>query len=440
MSHLTDEQKSALADGALEGRAREAAERHLATCPACREALAGLVAQDQALAAALDHDPGEAYFESFAARVGGRIRAAGLEGAQAREPEGRSLADWFRSPRKLALLGAVATVVAGAGLVMLATREARVPALREKEIESRAAQEAPPAGMSPLPGGQPLANAPAAPSAPRADASKGAGAGEEAASQPRAALMKEKGAETNAIAPLARARQVRRNELGEDEPVGRGRPEGFVYHPPRDTRPPAAPGEPVRVRKPQFAEPLGATGRVEAPRGGARPAPEEDGAPVTGADRVALESDAKTVPAPAAEQTVAARKALVRSGALGLADRGEALQAPGGRDPFDGLRNNPRVFAKNAQRLTALAQELDVAPAWDSAAAEWQLVIVGVAGGPLENETRFQVARARFMAWRRGANEKRAARATEALGAFLAQAPKGARRDTAQGWLDQLKP
>jgi anti-sigma factor RsiW len=145
MSHLTDEQRSALADGALEGDARVAAERHLATCADCRAALAELVAQDRALASSLDHDPGDEYFESFAGRVGGRIRAAGLAGAQAREPEARSLADWFRVPRKLAIVGAVATVVAGAGIVMLSTREMRVAALREPEIESRIEQAAPPA-------------------------------------------------------------------------------------------------------------------------------------------------------------------------------------------------------------------------------------------------------------------------------------------------------
>jgi hypothetical protein len=438
MSHLTEEQLSALADGALEGRAREAAERHLETCLECREALAGLVSQDRALSSALDHDPGEAYFESFAARVGGRIRAAGLEGAQAREPEGRSLADWFRSPRKLTLVAAVATVVAGAGLVMLASREVRVPALREKEIESRAAQEVPPGPVSRLPGGQPLANAPAAPPVPQTVRREVARAGREAASPPQAAPTGEKSAVTNERAPMARAQQVRRNEVGEDVPVTRA--DGSVYQPSRDARPPAAPGEVARVHKPQYVEPLGSAGRADALRGGARPAPTEAGALVSGADRVALEADAKAVPAPAAGQAVTTQSEQVAPSPLGLTDRGQALRSQGVRDPFDELRNNPRVFAKNAQRLTALAQTMDVAPAWDSAAAEWEQVIVGVLGGPLESETRFQVARARFMAWRRSATERRATRAADALGAFLAQAPKGARRDTVQGWLGQLKP
>jgi RNA polymerase sigma-70 factor (ECF subfamily) len=38
MSHLTDEQLSALADGALAGGERVPAERHLEGCPRCRGA------------------------------------------------------------------------------------------------------------------------------------------------------------------------------------------------------------------------------------------------------------------------------------------------------------------------------------------------------------------------------------------------------------------
>ena len=78
MSHLTNEQLSELLDGALDREARELAERHLESCGECRETLAALGAQDSMLQKALEHDPGDAYFEDFAAQVGGRIRAAGL--------------------------------------------------------------------------------------------------------------------------------------------------------------------------------------------------------------------------------------------------------------------------------------------------------------------------------------------------------------------------
>ena len=456
MSHLTDEQQSALVDGALEGGARAAAERHLATCAECRETLAGLVAQDRALASTLEHEPGEAYFESFAGRVGGRIRAAGLAGAQAREPEGRSLADWFRSPRKLALVGAVATVVAGAGIVMLATREVRVPALHEPQIESRVAQEAPPAPLPP--GIQPesqsvtrsaplLAAEPMAP-LPAAGLAKGT-ALPQADSRAKTDLVS--GEPTAAPArdqrvPSNRAYEVRRNEAGEDVPVAP--PDGSVYRP-RQTAPaprPAVPGEPVYVQKPRYAEPLAAGKAADALRAGARPLPADAGASAQSADKEPPVEESKSVAAPGAEQAVTARKELAASGRrLGLmdrgdrADRGPVLQVRGTPEAFDGLPAQSRALAKNAQRLTTIAETIGVAPAWDSAGAAWERVIEGVQGGPLESETRFQFARARFMAWQRAASEKRGAQAGQALRAFLAHAPQGAERDSAQAWLARLE-
>jgi hypothetical protein len=455
MSHLTDEQLSALADGALEGGARAAAERHLETCAGCREALAGLVAGDRALASMLEHDPGEAYFESFAGRVGGRIRAQGLAGAQAREPEGRSLADWFRSPRKLALVGAVATVVAGAGIVMLATREMRVPTLRDQGIESRVAQEALPAPSPPAI--QPEGRSGAPP--PATGLAKGT-AGLPSDSREKTDIVSREPAPASAReerVPSNRAYEVRRNEAGEDVRVGR--PDGFVYQPSRaaPAPQPAAPGEPVHVQKPRYAEPLGAAPRMDAARAGARPLPAAAAGPAPAAEqdasvtaaKSALEEEAKAATAPRAEQIVTARKELAAPGSvLGLsergeradrADRGSALQVRGTPEAFDGLPTGTRTLAKIAQRLTALAEKSGVAPAWDAAAAAWERVIEGVQGGPLESETRYQVARARFVAWQQNANEKRGVQAGQALRAFLAHAPQGAERDSAQVWLEELK-
>ena len=464
MSHLTDEQLSALADGVLEGGARASAEPHLEDCAGCRKALAGLVAQDQALASTLEHDPGEEYFGSFAGRVGERIRAAGLAGAQAREPEVRSLADWFRAPRKLALVGAVATVVAGAGIVMLISREARVPALREPEIESRVAQEAPPAPSPPgtQPGtppetrsARPLVAEPVAPlpaaglaqgtARPQADSRAKT---EIVSREPTAAPAREQRVPSN------RVYEVRRNQAGEDVPVGK--PDGFVFRPPRTALAPrpAVPGEPVYVQKPQYAVPLTSEKRADALRAGARPLPAEAGASAPSTDKDApvavakatLEEKPKVVVAPSAEQVVTARKGLTAPGrVLGLMDRGgggergPALQVRGTPEAFDGLPAQPRALARNAQRLTTIAETMSLAPAWDSAAAGWERVIEGVQGGALESETRFQVARARFRAWQRDASEKRVARAVQALRTFLAHAPQGAERDSAQAWLTRLK-
>ena len=199
------------------------------------------------------------------------------------------------------------------------------------------------------------------------------------------------------------------------------------------------------MQKPRYAEPLTSERQTDALRAGARPLPAAAGAstqsadkdvPVAAAKAALLEEESKPVAAPGAEQAVTARKELTAPGRLlGLADRGPALQVRGTPEAFDGLPTPSRTLAQNAQRLTVLAEETGVAPAWDAAAAGWERVIEGVQGGPLESETRFQLARARYRAWLRGADEKRVARAIEALEAFLARAPRGAERDSAQGWM-----
>ncbi|MBI5711186.1 MAG: carboxypeptidase regulatory-like domain-containing protein [Candidatus Eisenbacteria bacterium] len=397
MNHLTAEQLNALADDALAGRARAEAERHLADCAACREALAGLLAQDEALRSAITHEPGEAYFEDFGPRVEGRIRAEGLKGAQARGAGGRGLAEWFRSPRKLAWVGTVAAVVVVAGIVIITGREVKGPLIPSSELARRSDQVAPPlASQQRLRGVTPGAGAP-----PAEETGEMAGAAErelaarttmedrEIASAPaagfeaRARLMagrtetaptpaatseramhtttemhgiaaplareKREGAPAAATsaastpvrgaaptpalgaapvpapatatggapiqlrgtppvpetgtphdqrgpAPPERAYEVRKNEAGEDVPVRR--PGEFQFVQPPAAEPPAKPGEPVRVRKPRYAEPMGAEPKqadalkqgvtaksAEAPKslaepmpryGGARPATDED--------------------------------------------------------------------------------------------------------------------------------------------------------------------
>lgn len=140
MNHLTDEQLSAYMDGAFRGRDAEEAGRHLAGCQPCREALAELAEQDAALKPALKHDPGEAYFESFASRVEDRIRSA----APSRAPAaGFDLGRWFRSPRALAWAGGAAVVVVGGGIALMTTREVTPPDLRARDGMTQMAPAAP---------------------------------------------------------------------------------------------------------------------------------------------------------------------------------------------------------------------------------------------------------------------------------------------------------
>ena len=89
MSHLTNRELSVLHAEALAGEALRRAERHLAECAACREALAALSAREAALGEALSHEPGDTYFATFADRVNARISEAGGATAPARGVVGR---------------------------------------------------------------------------------------------------------------------------------------------------------------------------------------------------------------------------------------------------------------------------------------------------------------------------------------------------------------
>jgi len=246
MTHLTESELSAHLDGALPPRDRERADAHLATCATCRDALARLAAQDRSLAGVLEHDPGETYFDAFAARVENRLRAAGLAGAQARAPRAGGAWGWLHSPRALTWVGAAAAVVVGAGVVMMTGREVEMQNLhRPNWTEHRA---------------------PAPPSEGTLRADKKA-----AAPQPPVTQDKESNAKNevtralgsnapSAVGDLDRKAgaghvvEVKRNEIGEEAPVTRER--AFASPPPA-AAPPVSEGGAVYARKERRAEPAG---------------------------------------------------------------------------------------------------------------------------------------------------------------------------------------
>jgi len=264
MKHLTDEQLSARLDRALSGRALEEAERHLAGCAQCRDALSVLGAHDRFLGAALVHDPGEEYFATFAARVEDRLRAEGLRGAQARLSHDQApWIRWFNAPRRVAWTAAVATIVAGAAIVILTTREDRMPALEgDRTLTRITAQSAP----SP--------SATSAPVAPAPSESYGAKEANPANQRPVGARAKNPGAPEQAKAraqerddAMALAPGPEHLEEGTGASPSRMRPvPGATSAPPEPrltsqmaAEPPAAPapeGRGVHVVKRNYAQPL----------------------------------------------------------------------------------------------------------------------------------------------------------------------------------------
>jgi hypothetical protein len=90
-----------------------------------------MAGRDAAIKPALTHDPGEAYFERFAARVGERIATT----APARRGGAWDLGSLFRSPRALAWAGGMAVLVVGAGLALMTSREVVPPDLRSSRVD-----------------------------------------------------------------------------------------------------------------------------------------------------------------------------------------------------------------------------------------------------------------------------------------------------------------
>ncbi len=257
MNHLSPEQLSAHADGGLIGRALEDVEHHLASCHACQRALDRVVRETEDLKDALAHDPGDAYFASFAERVAGRIAAAP---ASAPAPLAPPLGG-FWSPRRLAWAGGVVAVMAGAALVIVVARQPQPDlARRTATTTESAAPTTPPADeermaapLDALHEAAPMPSSTATP--PHAQATPPA---PPAAARDRAAPSTARAAapprSRNEMVSPQRAYEVRRGPGGEDLPVNP--PRTFAMKSNAPEPPPSPADQPGRVRKPTRAEPL----------------------------------------------------------------------------------------------------------------------------------------------------------------------------------------
>jgi hypothetical protein len=479
MKHLTQEELSARLDDAMAPAAAAEADRHLAACESCRDSLASLAARDDALGRVLEHDPGEAYFESFPARVEDRIRAAGLRGAQARAWEGGVLS-WLRSPRRLAMAGVVAAVIGGAAIVIVTARMERPErALLESRPVARAI--APPAssqdqaapsergtmkddqparalGSAPLP--QALAKrstaaeeerkaevsqAPPEPTttnaspgramaAPRTDAGAGA------AAQPNAGFAQPPAAPRGGtLASRKAAPAVERQSLAR----GESNLKGFVNPTPSADGVAGAPlcgrvvdtqGRPVVGAVVALAD-LGMTVQTDAQGGFCFSAPSGVHSIIVLAmgyqeSRVEAGTGASTPlevklrPVPVLEGPMATSPSL---------DTREADIA----GAFAGAPASVRSGVSEAQALFAKARVSGAAADYDVAARRWQRIVPGLTGASLQ-ETRFRLAEARFLAWERGPNPARAEAANGALITFLRYANAGPHREQAVRWLARL--
>jgi hypothetical protein len=176
--------------------------------------------------------------------------------------------------------------------------------------------------------------------------------------------------------------------------------------------------------------------RVAQPLAGAAPTQES-------AEALAKKEGTKPAEEKSSAVTSRGASSSTAPGAHMLYDSGpsaaeQQLDAMIGASAFETLPAYERSIARNAQRLTAVALRLKAASGYDAAASEWSRLLGRVKGGALEQETRWQIASARFHAFEAARNGPRKTRAADALRAFLAAAQPGERHDEAVRWLDEV--
>lgn len=303
MKHLTDEQLSARLDGELPAKQAAAVERHLGECAACRERLAALAGADASLARALERDPGEAYFASFADRVQARMAsgaAADSREAPADAPPARP--SWFSRPATLAWAGATASLVlVGVFALRTALQEpagsrlvAQRPAVTDADrLQPRAAAPGETKGFaSGAESASPKQSAPGASVPPAGehemlDATQDRAPAESREGAAASGLAANEPDRRQALAPPSRLQEVRTLPSGEQVPVQRRALPGAEQRksfavPPADAskfrKPLAQPMTPAKdlqkvvTQQEEVARASGAAEEI-AVRGGAAPAP-----------------------------------------------------------------------------------------------------------------------------------------------------------------------
>jgi len=505
VKHLTEEQLSALLDGELKGDAVWRAEQHLESCEACRDALADLSARDATLGTALANEPGEEYFAKFADRVVGRIASAEAAGATSeraiRDAERRPFPRaWWESPRRLAMVGGVAMLVIGAGVVLLTAREGRFPSnAAEQKLAQHAAQtEAPPVVSPEL---QSPSNAPATPP-PAAPSAKDEIAKQKEPRPPAAARSRQLPSELAAN---------RMNKVPRGGGERRSAPTAGFAAAPKPLPQSATNAEKISALKRAAVSPLAAKSPARAQEQAAPPAAamatrsldkaarrdetglrcgtvhDDQGRPLAGVEVTAIDVARSTktttdgrfcidlppgehelqllavgfraarLPVPAEDQgelaaTLAPVEVLGGSGALARArsgrSEGAAAPAPattalsslsGGEDALRAFPGSLRAAAEDAAHLQADAAGAGGSAGYDAAAAAWEKVLARASGGAPEVEIRARIAECRYLGWRRAGDARHASAAVEALTAFIGRVPIGERQNLAARWLDQIR-
>jgi len=404
MIHLTPQQLSSYMDGELNEVSTELVRRHMGICEECTLKFAALEEQEEHLSHALVHEPGDAFFDRFAADVE-RLLPSSASRRGSSSPASRAAA------------------------VREAAREAAKDAATPTASHAAEAATDPPVAVpKPVP-------APAL-------VEEGLPLGDES--------------DLDADETLA-ALSVGRTM---DEPPPRSRERKAPSVPPR-ARATQRPHQRQNIRRPAPSIPwyaalilaaiAGAAGVVASRTdpvsawldahglGSRSPNPERVAPADPGLQAPPPEQGAPTpdVPEPqTSDNSDATVDDFVEPHPQAAGGRGG--EATGTRDPFAGLPPAPLAQVRAAQRSKAAADAQPSADRYDAAADEWERTIPLLRGARQQSLSRLELATSRYRAWESEPTASRASSAAVAIRAYLAFAPQGAPRDLVRNWLARV--
>lgn len=405
MIHLTIQQISSYFDGELNPSSADLVRQHLASCEPCASKLSRLKAQGEELAGALRSDPGQAFFQQLAGEIEERIRSGNVDVAEPRRVQPKPAV-----PAAPAVEPAVRTAGPTMDTPSPEIRHAPSPAAPTRGGRERAA-----AGRAghPVPWVAAALITVVAVSAGVMISGVGRGVfsrggektpGQVAADAPEAAQTAEP-APTDGPAPSVAPAAVVRDEAA----ALAGRAEAADQAGPRVER------DPGLI---EAAEAL-SDGEPEA---GSADAGWTDFEPVTTRADEVLEG-LPVRPSGRANETPTKQGPVTRPAASGAPPHTKTTVAGSAADggPAGSAPASPSSAAD-----------------YEAAAAHWEQQLAQLRGDEY-GAARYQLAEARYHAWRLAPSGDRAASAEAALRAYLVTARKGPERERATRWLSAVE-
>ncbi len=453
MIHLTPQQLSSYMDGELNEVSTELVRRHMGACEECTLKFAALEVQEEHLSHALVHEPGDEFFERFAAAVERQL-------PQSKEPGSKRGAS---SPanRAAALREAARSTAGSAGF----------PA-----AETKVEINPPEAMQQPAPEQKPAASRTALPRPAAAELSPAQGLGFDDETDFDDDVVT---AARSADAPVSARPSTTR-----PSPVERPIPSAARRYSERKATPPARPTQrPAPQRRHQIGRPApsipwyaaailiviaGAAG-VMASRTDpvsawldshgvrrpvsrrANPASIGSGLPAASTEQ---EPPTRPVPepspgekTPSVQATPSDDEASPPNDSESSADdftepepqAAERFLTPP-KDPFADLPRAALAQVRTAQHSKEAADANPSAARYEAAAAEWERTVPLLRGARQQSLGRLELASSRYRAWENAPNEDRASAAAVAIRTYLSLAPQGAPRVVAKSWLARVSP